>query len=108
LDSVLGLVLYNPGAPNGAFTAPNSTENSEKAKTDAQDFGNQRLAPQTPRFGRFPPTATLRLIHEAAGMTSRRQKAEQQNHGGTESFNPACYGPARNDSGFAPHDSVLP
>src|ERR1035441_2810943 len=60
-----------------------------------------------PRFGRFPPLAALRLIHEAAGMTSRREKEDQQNHGRTESYGPAIYGPASNDSRSEEHTSEI-
>jgi hypothetical protein len=87
-------------------TKPNSTENSAKLETGAQDPGKERITPQIPRFGRFPPSATLRFIQEAAGMTSRRETEGQQNHGRTESYGPALYGPASNNPGFAPHDSV--
>jgi len=59
-------------------------------------------------FYRFPPLAALRFIQEAACMTSRREKEDQQNHGRTESYGPAIYSPASNNPGFAPHDSVLP
>src|SRR5208282_3676477 len=67
-------VVYSHGAPNGAFPKPNSTENSEELRTGAQDLGNECFAPHIPRFGRFPPSAALRLIQEATGMTSRHEQ----------------------------------
>jgi hypothetical protein len=59
-----------------AHTKPNPTENSAKLETGAQDPGKECITLQIPRFGRFPPSAALRLIHEAAGMTSRREQVE--------------------------------
>jgi hypothetical protein len=76
LDGVLGLAFYNQGALNGAFPKPNSTENSDKVKTDAQNPGNERFTPQIPRLGRFSPSAALRPIQETAGMTSGREQVE--------------------------------
>jgi hypothetical protein len=46
LDGVVGLVFYNPGAPNGAFPKPNSTENTEEAESDAQHLGIESFTPQ--------------------------------------------------------------
>jgi hypothetical protein len=103
---VLGLVFYNHGAPNGAFPTPNSTENSAKSTTHTQRPGNECFAPGITGHGRFPPSASLLLSQEAAAMTCRGKKEDQQNHGRTESYSPAFNGPASNGSGFAPHDSV--
>jgi hypothetical protein len=69
--------------------------------------GNERLPPGIPRFGRLPTSASLRRIQDATRMTSRRGEEDQQNHGRTESYGPAFYDSASNDSGFAPHESVL-
>ena len=54
----------------------------------AQDTGNERLTPQIPRSGGFPPSAVIHLIPEALGITPASQPQPATGPAGNDRFPP--------------------